>query len=92
MQKRRKLLFLSLIHIFTLEDGRILWKNDSFSHMVESQKREKYLNKLIPELNNGVFPKDDNDHVELEVTYRERDYQVVLRRVSLESAAAVPLH
>ena len=75
---------LAVPYAITLEDGRILWKNDSFSHMVESQKREKYLNKLIPELNNGVFPKDDNDHVELEVTYRERDYQVVLRRVSLE--------
>ena len=47
---------LAVPYAITLEDGRILWKNDSFSHMVESQKREKYLNKLIPELNNGVLP------------------------------------
>ena len=31
-----------------------------------------------------MFPKDDMEHVEMEVTYRERDYQVELRRVSLQ--------
>ena len=31
-----------------------------------------------------MFPKNDVDHVELEVTYRERSYQAELRKVSLE--------
>ena len=52
--------------------------------LVESRKREQYLNKIIPELNRGVFPKDDIEHVELEVTFKERNYQAVLKRVSLE--------
>ena len=39
---------------------------------------------MIPELHPGVFPKNDVDHVELEVTYRERSYQAELRKVSLE--------
>ena len=51
---------------------------------MEGQKKEKYLNRLIPDLHPGVFPKDDMEHVEMEVTYRERDYQVELRRVSLQ--------
>lgn len=75
---------LTVPYAITLEDGRILWKNDSFAALVEGQKRENYLNKLIPELNMGAFLKEDTEHVELEVRYRERDYQVVMRRVSLE--------
>lgn len=75
---------LAVPYAITLEDGRILWENDSFSDMVRGQKREKYLSKLIPELNSGVFPKAEADHVELEVSYRERSYQVELRKVSLE--------
>ena len=75
---------LALPYAIALEDGRILWKNDSFAALVESRKREQYLNKIIPELNRGVFPKDDIEHVELEVTFKERNYQAVLKRVSLE--------
>lgn len=75
---------LTIPYAILLEDGRILWKNDSFNDMIEGQKREKYLNKLIPELNTGVFPREESDHVELEVVYKERDYQVELRRVSVE--------
>lgn len=75
---------LAVPYAITLEDGRILWENDSFSDMVRGQKREKYLSKLIPELNSGVFPKAEADHVELEVAHRERSYQVELRKVSVE--------
>lgn len=75
---------LSIPYAIMLEDGRILWKNNSLTDIVGSQHREKYLSKLIPELNKGVFPREGADQVELEVTYKERDYQVVLRRVSLE--------
>jgi c-di-AMP phosphodiesterase-like protein len=75
---------LAVPYAIILEDGRILWENNSFSDMVRGQKREKYLSKLIPELNSGVFPKAEADHVELEVAYRERSYQVELRKVSVE--------
>ena len=51
---------------------------------MDSPRKEKYLNRMIPELHPGVFPKEDMEHVELEVTYHDRDYQVELRRVSLQ--------
>ena len=51
---------------------------------MSGQKKEKTLNRMIPELHPGVFPKDDMEHVEMEVTYRDRDYQAELRKVSLE--------
>lgn len=75
---------LSLPYAILMEDGRILWKNDRFTELFAEQKRENYLNKLIPELNRGVYPKGDIGHVEMEVRYKDRDYQAVLRKVSME--------
>lgn len=74
---------LTVPYAIILEDGHILWKNDRFSEIVDG--REKFIQKIIPELNKGIFPKDDETRNELEITYKERDYQVELRRISLES-------
>ena len=38
---------------------------------------------MIPALTTSVFPKDDMEHVEMEVEYCDRHYQAELRRVSL---------
>ncbi|WP_379711366.1 DHH family phosphoesterase [Mediterraneibacter gnavus] len=73
---------LTVPYAIILEDGHILWKNDRFSEIVDG--REKFIQKIIPELNKGIFPKDDETRNELEITYKERDYQVELRRISLD--------
>ena len=73
---------LTVPYAIILEDGHILWKNDRFSEIVDG--REKFIQKIIPELNKGIFPKDDETRNGLEITYKERDYQVELRRISLE--------
>ena len=73
---------LTVPYAIILEDGHILWKNDRFSEIVDG--REKFIQKVIPELNKGIFPKDDETRSELEITYKERDYQVELRRISLD--------
>ncbi len=73
---------LTVPYAIVLEDGHILWKNDRFAEITDA--REKYLQKMIPQLNRGNFPKKDETRKELEVTYKERDYQVELRRISLE--------
>lgn len=73
---------LTVPYAIILEDGHILWKNDRFSEIVDG--REKFIQKIIPELNKGIFPKDDETRNELEITYKERNYQVELRRISLE--------
>lgn len=75
---------LAVPYAILMADGRIMWKNDRFTDLFADKKHEKYLSKMIPELNRGVFPKADRDEVELEVCYKERDYQAVLRRVSVE--------
>lgn len=75
---------LAVPYAIALEDGRILWGNDAFTALTAGLRKEKYLNRMIPELHPGVFPKKDLEHSEMEVTYKDRDYLVELRRVSLE--------
>ncbi len=75
---------LMLPYAILLPDGRILWKNDQFEKLFCEKKRERYLSKVIPELNRGVFPKGDMHQTEIEVQYQERDYHVVLSKVSLK--------
>ena len=76
---------LAVPYAIALEDGRILWRNDAFDAlMTQGPRKEKYLNKMIPDLHPGVFPKGDLDHSLMEVAYKDRDYQVELRRVSLQ--------
>ncbi len=75
---------LAVPYAITLENGHILWKNDAFSALMDNPGKDKYLSRMIPELHTGVFPKDDTEHVEMAVTYHDRDYQVELRRVSLQ--------
>ncbi len=75
---------LAVPYAIALEDGRILWGNDAFAALTAGLRKEKYLNRMIPELHPGVFPKKDLEHSEMEVTYKDRDYLVELRRVSLE--------
>lgn len=75
---------LAVPYAITLEDGRILWKNDAFDALMTGPRKEKYLNRMIPDLHPGVFPKRDLEHSEMEVSYKDRDYMVELRRVSLK--------
>lgn len=75
---------LSIPYAILMEDGKILWRNDKFEELFYNGRRDRYLNKLIPEINKNAFPKDDMEHVELEVEYGGRDYQVQLRKVSME--------
>ena len=75
---------LSIPYAILMEDGRILWRNDRFEELFCSKRRDRYLNKLMPDINKNVFPKDDMEHVELEVEYGGRGYQVLLGKVSME--------
>lgn len=75
---------LSSPYAILMEDGRILWKNKRFEELFSNQRKEKYLKKLLPELNRSVFPKGEMDCVEKEVTYDNRDYHVELKKISIE--------
>ncbi len=75
---------LSLPYAILQENGHVLWGNDSFKSIIFNQKREKDINKIIPELDVKVFSSKNTDHMEVEVTFREREYQVELQKISVE--------
>lgn len=75
---------LSSPYVLVLEDGRIIWENDCFQEIVGSKNQEKMLSKVIPDLNRSLYPKSETENIELELTYKERDYTVSLRKISVE--------
>ncbi|MDD3362499.1 MAG: DHH family phosphoesterase [Hespellia sp.] len=79
---------LPVPYVLVLEDGRIIWENDSFQELVGSKNQEKTLAKIIPELNRSVFPKSETENIEIEITYKERDYAIQLRKISVEGFSA----
>ena len=76
---------LSIPYALLMDDGQIIWMNDSFKVVTgQGDKAEKYINKVIPELNRGVFPKAESEQVQLNVIYKEKEYSVAMHKVSVE--------
>ena len=76
---------LSVPYAILLEDGQLLWMNDQFERLFgDTAQKDKYLSRYIPELNRSIFPKEENDVVEMDVYYEDREYKAELRRVSVE--------
>lgn len=75
---------LDMPYIMVLEDGKIIWSNDAFRDSIsEAGRKEKYIGKLMPDLNRSNFPQVDSDSKSFEITYEEHDYLVDMRRVSI---------
>lgn len=76
---------MAVPYAVALADGRVIWGNNSFWDIFPGKKkRERYIHQLIPDLNRSMFPKEDMQHMELELTYEHRDYRVELRQVYIE--------
>ncbi len=75
---------LDVPYILVLEDGKIIWSNDSFRREISGEDRkEKYVNKLIPDLNRSVFPREEQQHLTLQLSAKGKDYTVDLRKVCI---------
>ncbi len=76
---------LSVPYAILLDDGKIVWANTQFRDVLgEDTIRDAYLSKYIPEMNQSVFPKEEDATVTLEFSYSERDYQAEIRCVSVD--------
>lgn len=76
---------LSIPYAILLDDGKIIWTNTQFREVLGTTiRKDTYLSKYIPELNRGVFPKEENESVSLEFNYFDRDYQAEIQCVSVE--------
>ena len=72
------------------DDGKILWANDKFVSIFEKeQAKERYLSSYIHELNRSIFPKEEENVVNLEVSYGDRDYKATLMYVSVKNLHAL---
>ena len=77
---------LKIPYAVMLDDGKIIWANDSFENIFEEgMVVNHYLSNYIQELNRSVFPKDGDDSVSLEVQYGANDYKATLTRVNAKS-------
>lgn len=76
---------LSIPYAILLDDGKIIWTNTQFREVLGTTiRKDTYLSKYIPELNRGVFPKEEKESVSLEFNYLDRDYQAEIQCVSVE--------
>ena len=75
---------LAVPYAMLLDDGRMVWKNEQFEKILgKRHSRELYLSKCMPELNRSIFPREENDVVEMDVYYEDREYKAELRKVSV---------
>lgn len=71
------------------EDGRLLWMNKAFTAILEDDKpKKKTLNSLFPELTRDVW-KGKEEMVSIHSTYRDRQYRVEVKWVSMEGSEVV---
>lgn len=75
---------LAVPYAILLEDGKMIWRNSQFEQVLGVKGlKEPYLSKHMPELNQSIFPREENDIVEMDVYYEDREYKAELRRVSV---------
>ena len=76
---------LSVPYALLMEDGRILGVNDEFNAIFEGEgKVSGSLAKYIPEINRSLFPKKEDQKVQREVRYEDREYLAELRKISVK--------
>lgn len=79
---------LSLPYAIMLDDGKIVWVNDSFAEVFkDGAVVDKYLSNFIHELNRSIFPKEEGEKVELEVSFDNRDYLAKLSRIHISESS-----
>lgn len=76
---------LAVPYAILLDDGKVIWMNDQFVDILGcNPSGETHISKYIPELNKSIFPKTDDDLVQMNVYYKESEYRAELRQVSVE--------
>ncbi len=84
-QVQRQLLYELEVPYALLDDqGRILWVNERFRHILDKEKlQRKMVNHFFPDVKKSWFQSEEED-LELETTYEEKDYRIVLHKTTLE--------
>ncbi len=75
---------LTAPYLLVLENGRIVWMNDSFMHLVED-KELKYLNHYVSDLEGVSLKLAEGETMTREVRLEGRDYKVEFSRVPADA-------
>ncbi len=68
-----------------MQDGRALWMNDQFLALLNVKSSKNiYITKYMPELNQSIFPKTEDDLVQMDVYFEDKEFAAELKRVSIE--------
>lgn len=84
------LMELKIPYAVMLDDGKIIWANNSFENVFAGDKVvNHYLSHYVQELNRSVFPKEMDESVQLEVQFGSFDYKATLTKVNVKSLVDV---
>ena len=89
-QIQRKLLRdLDIPYALLDENGKVIWTNVAFENVIHSPKGySKSITSLFPNITKDKLPgHTEEDSVELELRYDEKDYHVQLKKISLREMA-----
>ncbi len=75
---------LPLPYALLLENGQLIWQNESFRQLIQGEERETYISGLIPQLSHRIFPKRVEDVVRMDIPYGGRDYHVEMQKISVK--------
>ena len=76
---------LQIPYAIVQEDGKIIWMNHQFEEVLHRNNMgDLYIQKFIPEFTKENFPKEENEKVQIEVIYDEKEYNAELHKISLE--------
>ena len=77
---------LGIPYAILQEDGKIIWMNDQFEHLLHMKNDgELYIHKFIPELTKEHFPKGEDDDRQVELVYDKKEYNAEMHQISLEN-------
>jgi c-di-AMP phosphodiesterase-like protein len=68
-----------------LGDGKVIWTNDEFQKIFLKDKKERTLQKIIPDISKEEFPTEENTEVQLSISHNERDYVVSMLKTSIKN-------
>ena len=75
---------LTLPYAVMMDDGKIIWANDSFQQIFQEKSIiDKYLSNFIHDLNRSVFPKVAGEKAGIDVTYNGKDYHAHISCVAV---------
>lgn len=83
-QVQKQLLYELEVPYALLDDqGKILWVNERFRHALNKEKvYRKMINHFFPDVKKSWFQSDE-ENLELEAAYEEKNYRIVLRKTAL---------